>query len=168
MTVNPYANNFPTTALPVALPDLIDGAFPDAARSSDTGAGQSPTIEWGPLPAGTQSLLVTVFDPDAPIPGGFWHWIAVVPADAGHLAAGASGDGMPAGSIELPNSFGVAGYVGPNPPEGTGLHANAVAVTALSVPVSALPEAPSTAMLHAAIIPMTLARGVVVATATAA
>ena len=168
MTISPYANNFPTSDLPVALPDLVEGAFPEVALSSETTAGQSPAIEWGPFPEGTRSVLVTIFDPDAPVPGGFWHWIAVVPADAGRLVAGASGGGMPEGAIELPNSFGVAGYVGPNPPAGTGVHANAVAVTALSTPVSDLPETPSTALLHASIIPTTLARGVVVATATAA
>jgi Raf kinase inhibitor-like YbhB/YbcL family protein len=168
MTADPYANSFPTSNLTVSLPDLAEGAFPRTAFSSESSAGQSPTVEWGELPEGTQSLLVTVFDPDAPVPGGFWHWIAVIPAAAGHLVAGASGNGMPDGAIELPNSFGVAGYVGPNPPAGTGVHANAVAVTALSIPVSALPETPSTAMLHAAIIPSTVARGVAVATATAA
>lgn len=167
MTAYPYANNIPTADLPVALPGLIAGAFPDAAWSSDSGVGQSPVVEWGTCPEGTQSVLVTIFDPDAPIPGGFWHWIAMVPAGAGRLAAGASGPGMPEGSIELSNSFGVAGYVGPNPPVGTGVHSNAVAVTALSTPVGGLPEAPSTAMLHASIIPTTLARGVAVATATA-
>jgi Raf kinase inhibitor-like YbhB/YbcL family protein len=166
MSVDPYANNFPTSKLPVVLPELIDGAFPAAAYSSES--GQSPAIEWQSAPEGTQSLLVTVFDPDAPVPGGFWHWIAVVPADAGHLAAGASGKDMPEGSVELQNSFGVAGYVGPNPPAGTGVHANVVAVTALSIPVSALPETPSTAMLHASIIPTTVARGTAVGTAAAA
>jgi Raf kinase inhibitor-like YbhB/YbcL family protein len=168
MTADPYANSFPTSSLSVVLPDLTDGAFARAAFSSDSGTGQSPTIEWGECPEGTQSLLVTVFDPDAPVPGGFWHWVVVLPADAGRLAAGASGRGMPDGAVELPNSFGVAGYVGPNPPAGTGVHANAVAVTALSMPVSELPESPSTAMLHASIIPSTLARGVAVGTATAA
>jgi Raf kinase inhibitor-like YbhB/YbcL family protein len=168
MHVDPYANTFPTNELPVALPELTDGAFPAAGYSSETGAGRSPAVTWETLPEGTQSLLVTVFDPDAPVPGGFWHWIAVVPADAGQLVAGASGQGMPEGSIELPNSFGVAGYVGPNPPQGTGVHGNVVAVTALSVPVHELPDVPSTAMLHASIIPATLARGTAVGTATAA
>jgi Raf kinase inhibitor-like YbhB/YbcL family protein len=164
----PYDNNFPTAPLEVRIPGAPDGALPAASWSSDTAPGASLAVAWGAVPKGTRSLLVTVFDADAPVPGGFWHWVALVPADAGALDEGASGASMPAGSIELANSFGVQGYVGGNPPVGTGTHRYFVAVHALSVPVADVPEAPSTALLHALIVPLTLARGTASVTATAA
>jgi Raf kinase inhibitor-like YbhB/YbcL family protein len=164
---SPYDNNFPAAPLTVSLPDVEDGTLGREAWSSDSGAGSSPAVSWGPVPEGTQSLLVTVFDNDAPVPGGFWHWVALVPAEASALVGGASGTGMPAGAVELTNSFGVQGYVGANPPAGTGTHRYFVAVTALSVPVAEVPPTPSTALLHAVIVPSTLARGYATATATA-
>lgn len=108
-------------------------------------------------------MLVTVFDPDAPVPGGFWHSLAVIPARGSGLAAGE----MPEGGRGLANSFGSTEYVGANPPVGTGTHRYFVAVTALSLAVDEVPDDVSQAMLHAVIIPATLARGVAVATADA-
>jgi hypothetical protein len=165
---SPYDNDFPTAPLDVRLPGVQDGTLPAASWSSDAAQGASLAVAWGAVPEGTESVLVSVFDADAPVPGGFWHWVALVPGPADAVAEGASGAAMPAGSIELPNSFGVRGYVGGNPPAGTGTHRYFVAVTALSVPVAEVPEAPSTALLHALIVPLTLARGTATVTATAA
>jgi phosphatidylethanolamine-binding protein (PEBP) family uncharacterized protein len=48
------------------------------------GAGTIPPLAiTGEPPAGTQSYALIVHDPDAPIPGGFTHWVVVdIPADA--------------------------------------------------------------------------------------
>ncbi len=66
------------------------------------GANVSPELHWGGVPAGTKSLALIVHDPDAPVPGGFYHWAIddLAPAD-GHLAANAG-----------------RGYYGPCPPPG--------------------------------------------------
>ena len=172
MTYNPYENAIPTGVFDLSSPDFADGGpLPSTAWSSDTTPGTSPALTWGTLPEGTSGVLVTVFDADAPVPGGFWHWAAIVPAANGGLAAGAGapdGSQLPPLSTALPNSFGVSGYVGAQPPAGTGVHRYFIAATELNVTSLDLPAETSLAMLHAAVIPHTLGRAVIVGTATAA
>ncbi|MFC5502622.1 YbhB/YbcL family Raf kinase inhibitor-like protein [Lysinimonas soli] len=172
MSYNPYQNAIPTGTFELTSPDFASGgALPSTAWGSETTAGDSPALTWASLPENARGVLVTVFDADAPVPGGFWHWAVVVPADGGGLAAGAGtpdGSRLPGGSTALSNSFGVAGYVGAQPPAGTGTHRYFVAATALDVASLDLPAETSLAMLHAAIIPHTLGRAVIVGTAAAA
>lgn len=171
MSYEPYENSFPTKSFTLSSPSFSTGeSLPKDAWSSADSTGTSPELTWGGLPEGTRSILVTVFDADAPIPGGFWHWATIVPATTGGLAAGAGkpdGSTLPPASISLVNSFGVAGYVGAQPPAGTGTHRYFIAATALSSASPELPDAASLAIVQASIIPITLGRAILVATATA-
>lgn len=101
------------------------------------GADASPQLSWSGAPAGTGSFAVTVFDPDAPGAGGFWHWAVLnIPADVTSLAedAGAeSGAQLPASAVQLKNDAGFRGYVGAAPPPGHGRHRYVVTVYALDV-----------------------------------
>lgn len=46
-----------------------------------TGKNISPKITWHGEPEGTQSYVVSMYDPDAPTGSGWWHWvIANIPA----------------------------------------------------------------------------------------
>jgi Raf kinase inhibitor-like YbhB/YbcL family protein len=59
-------------------------------------------------------------DPDAPVAGGFWHWVAFnIPAQTSALAAGSS---WPKSAVSASNSTGAYGYVGPCPPPGKPHH----------------------------------------------
>lgn len=91
-----------------------------------TGQNQSPPLRWSNAPAGTKSYALTVHDPDAPVSGGFWHWVVFdIPASASALAASAgSGDlsTAPRGAIQGTTSFGSTGYSGPCPPRRGGTH----------------------------------------------
>ena len=46
------------------------------------GGNVAPTLSWSGAPEGTESIAVTVYDPDAPTGSGWWHWFAFnIPAD---------------------------------------------------------------------------------------
>ena len=85
-----------------------------------TGPNQSPELHWSGAPAGASSFALIMRDPDAPVAGGFWHWIAFnIPAQTSDLAAGGS---WPKGSVSGTNSTGASGYLGPCPPAGKPHH----------------------------------------------
>lgn len=43
------------------------------------GAGTIPPLSWSGTPSGTARLMLRVHDPDAPVPGGFTHWVVLLP-----------------------------------------------------------------------------------------
>ncbi|HEY3737065.1 MAG TPA: YbhB/YbcL family Raf kinase inhibitor-like protein [Jatrophihabitans sp.] len=107
---------------------------------SDAGAGAenlSPQLSWSGFPENTQSFVVTCFDPDAPTPSGFWHWIVVdIPVSVTSLERGAGNGALPAGALALKSDFGMTDWGGPLPPEGdpVGPHRYYLAVHAITEP----------------------------------
>jgi phosphatidylethanolamine-binding protein (PEBP) family uncharacterized protein len=53
-----------------------------------TGGNLSPALAWKDPPKGTQSYLLTFYDPDAPSGSGWWQVVYDISADASGLAAG--------------------------------------------------------------------------------
>ncbi len=106
------------------------------------GRDESPQLSWSGAPAGTLGYAVTVFDPDAPGRGGYWHWAVLdIPADTTSLPAGAGAeDGrlLPPQAVQLQNDAGFHGYVGAAPPPGHGPHRYVVTVWALDMALSGL------------------------------
>ena len=98
------------------------------------GDNKSPALAWKGAPAGTKSLAVTVYDPDAPTGSGWWHWVVYnIPAGTTALPQGA-GSGkaeLPAGAVQGKTDFGTAGYGGPCPPPGDKPHRYIITVFAL-------------------------------------
>lgn len=92
------------------------------------GGGTSPELRWSGAPKGTKSYALIVHDPDAPRPGGWYHWIAYdIPASMHALRAGASF--AHTGS----NSGGRSAYGGMCPPPGK-VHHYDFTLYALDVP----------------------------------
>ena len=101
------------------------------------GENISPQLSWENAPEGTQSFAITMYDKDAPTGSGWWHWLAFdIPASTSSIpsAAGNPAKGlMPSGTIQSMTNYGGAGYGGPCPPEGHGLHQYVLTVYALNV-----------------------------------
>lgn len=101
------------------------------------GDNRSPALRWIGVPAGTRSLAITLYDPDAPTGSGFWHWVAFdIPPDTEGLSANSGAkDGrlLPAGAIQSTNDYGVHGFGGACPPPGAEPHRYVFTLHALSV-----------------------------------
>ncbi|MGU3389596.1 YbhB/YbcL family Raf kinase inhibitor-like protein [Sphingomonas sp. M1A8_2b] len=114
--------------------DLSSPAFAHEARlpprftqdGRADGAGVSPPLVWTEPPAGTQTMVLMVEDPDAPTPQPLVHAIVWgLDVGSGRLeegAIGADGAGDSAGRDVGRNSYLREGWLPPDPPSGHGEH----------------------------------------------
>lgn len=129
----PEVGTFTATSTDVRDGELLDLRH---VHSSAGGENVSPQLSWSGAPEGTRSFVVTCFDPDAPIPGGFWHWIAVnLPADTTELpaGAGASDEALPGDAFHVRNDMSSRDYAGAAPPQGDQDHRYYFVVHAVDV-----------------------------------
>ena len=170
---DPYARLAPVPAFTLTSTDVAQGEqLPSPQMSGMFGAGgedRSPQLAWSDFPEATRSFVVTMFDPDAPLPSGFWHWAVVdIPASVTELPAGAGAAGgstLPPGSFQLPNDARLAQFIGAAPPPGDPRHRYYIVVTAVDVDSLDLDKEATPALLYATLSDHTLARALLVPSA---
>ena len=109
--------------LTITSPDFTDGgALPVSA--TDDGAKTSPSLQFGGIPAGAQTLALVVEDVDSPTPAPLCHLLAwnIAPTSSGFpVGAFDKTEGSSAATLGK-NSFLHSSWLPPDPPAGHGVH----------------------------------------------
>lgn len=130
----PRPGGAPAAAKPIPLPDFVRGvpavitvrssAFSNGSeiprRYTCDGDNISPQIRIEGVPRNAKSLVLIVYDPDAPR-GTFYHWLLYsIPPATREIPEGAGRKGVPniGVGVQGRNDFGYLGYGGPCPPPG--------------------------------------------------
>ena len=132
---NGHAGDASLHPFTVTSPNFRDGGrLPLSAEAAApafgcSGQNVAPTLRWTNAPAGTQSFAFTMNDVDAPVAGGFHHWVVYnIPASVHEL----SGTNQYTQGL---NSLGQTGYLGPCPPPTGQVHHYVFSVYGLSVAI---------------------------------
>lgn len=149
---------------PSSMSLATGGAF--AQRQSAYAENLSPSLSWADTP-GAKSYAVVIEDPDSIGGYAFLHWmIWNIPGDAEGLPEGVhpvAAPPVPKGAIQGMSGAHTAGYFGPHPPAGTGLHHYHIELFALDALLPLKPTAGLPA-LEAAMRDHVLAKGQLIAT----
>ena len=125
----------------------------------------SPQLSWEGAPEDTKSYTITCFDPDAPTPSGFWHWVLVdVPADVTSLDTGAASGDLPGNAFMCRNDGGEKGFMGAAPPQGDQVHRYFFVVHAVTQEHLGVDDSVSNAVLSFNLVFNTAARAIITGT----
>jgi Raf kinase inhibitor-like YbhB/YbcL family protein len=110
-------------SLHISSPAFKEGGNIPPGYTKD-GQNVSPELNWTGSPPKTSSLVLILHDPDAPVPGGFTHWVVFnLPPDSNGLTEGVvRRERLEDGTLQGKNDSGAACYMGPAPPPGKPHH----------------------------------------------
>ena len=123
----------------ITSPAFDDGG-PCPIKYTADGDDASPPLVWSTPPEGTESLVLIADDPIARDGKGFTHWLVMnIPADKNELIEGIPPSEYLTNDMKEDTTFSqgmndanIAGYTGPDPPEGSGEHTYYFRIYALS------------------------------------
>lgn len=166
---DPYEKLPSVGSFTVTSSDVTDGEPMSDAHAHDSagGSNESPHLAWSGAPEGTKSYVVTCYDPDAPTPSGFWHWVLVnLPGDVTELdrGAGKSGASLPGNSFHVRNDYGSKDFGGAAPPEGDRAHRYYFVVHAVDTEALDVDDSVSPAVVSFNLAFHTLARAIITPT----
>jgi Raf kinase inhibitor-like YbhB/YbcL family protein len=168
---DPYAKLPKVASFTLNSTDVADGQPMTATFAYDGAAddaqNRSPQLSWEGFPEQTKSFVVTCFDPDAPTPSGFWHWVLVdLPVDTTSLAQGdgAAGASLPGRAFHVRNDWSSKDYGGAFPPDGDRPHRYYFVVHAVDVDTLGVDDDASAAVVSFNLVFHTLARAQMVPT----
>lgn len=172
MEISPYDLLGAVPSFRVTSDDVVPGERLDIAQVSGIlGAGGediSPQLSWSGFPEATKSFAVTIYDPDAPTGGGYWHWSVVdLPVSVTTLSRGAGVEDsaqLPEGAFQLVNDAGSKRYLGSAPPAGHGTHRYFIGVHALDVESLGINDTATRADLGSQLFLHTIGRAVIYGT----
>ncbi len=159
---DPYGLLPSVPSFTVTSSDVQDGQPLKDDQVADAG-NTSPQLSWDAVD-GAQSYTVTCFDPDAPTPSGFWHWVLVdLPADVTSLDAGAGAEGaeLPGSAFMCRNDGGGKAFMGAAPPEGDQVHRYFFVVHAVKEPALGVDSDASPAVVSFNLAFKTAARAII-------
>src|ERR1700704_5139836 len=132
------ARSSPAAAITVTSPAFADGATIPVKYPCPSTTPFPPPLAWSGVPSGTAELTLLVEDPDAPVAGGFVHWVVYgIPPDTQGLAEGS----IPSAARQGANGRNQNQWQGPCPPMGNPPHHYRFTLTAVSKPLGLAPGA---------------------------
>jgi len=118
-------------AFAISSPAFTNGGLIPPKYTCDAGqTNPSPPLAWTDAPATVKSFVLILHDPDAPLAGGFTHWVLFdIPPTTASLP-----ENFQPGSVGVSGNSGFRrpGYGGPCPPSGS--HHYHFMLSALDVP----------------------------------
>ena len=144
----------PRPGLTVTSPAFQDGGIiPNKYTQAET-TFVSPKLEWTNVPAGTVSFVLLMHDPDVSLQkktDDVLHWLAFnIPGTSTGLPEGVPAEAkLPDGTVQVKNTRGAVGYLGPGAPAAGPYHHYTFELFALDTKLDLGPDATRADVLKA-------------------